>query len=277
MRSGYAVLVASLSTLAACGGGGPAAPAGLAYGLPSPSTVTYVSGDTANMDIDAGGQSMQARTTGRATLTTAFTRAPDGIQVSLEVTDLDGRVSTPMSSASADENGITGPLVFTMDRRGVVTMVAQPELTEEASQFFSPVGLANGFFPRLPGRGAQVGEQWTDTVTFEGPQGPGQVKGVTILTYTVVGDTVVGGRSAVRLDVNGTNETTATGVITGMDFTQTLKGTTNGWVLFDMGRSLMVESYSDGDLRGTMDVAAAPFPLDVRVRSRGWVKLQDPM
>lgn len=277
MRVRSALLVASLSTLAACGGGGPATPAGLAYGLPSPATVVYVSGDTANMDIDAGGESMQARTTGRATMTTAFTRAPDGVQVSLEVTDLDGRVSTPMSSASADENGITGPLVFTMDRRGAVTVVSQPELTEEASQFFSPVALANGFFPRLPGRGVQVGDQWTDTITFEGAQGPGQVKGVNILTYTVAGDTVVDGRSAVKLDVTGTAEMSATGVITGMDFTQTLKGSTNGWVLFDMGRSLMVESYADGDVRGSMEVSAAPFPLGVRVRSHGWVKLQNPM
>ena len=277
MRAHSALLVASLSTLAACGGGGPAAPAGLAYGLPSPATVTYLSGDTANMDIDAGGQSMQARTTGRATLTTSFTRAPGGVQVSMEVTDLDGRVSTPMSSASADENGITGPLVFTMDRRGAVTLVAQPELTDEASQFFSPIAVANGFFPRLPGRGAEVGDQWTDTVTFEGAQGPGQVKGVTILTYTVAGDTVVGGRSAVRLDVTGTSEMSSSGVMTGMDFTQTLKGSVNGWVFFDMARSLMVESYADSDVRGSMEVSAAPFPLGVRVRSRGWVRLQDPM
>jgi hypothetical protein len=61
-----------------------------------------------------------------------------------------------------------------------------------------------------------------------------------------------------------------------MDFTQSLKGSAGGWVLFDLGRRLMVESYSDGDLRGSMDVSAAPVPLGVRVRSRSWVKLQDP-
>jgi hypothetical protein len=102
------------------------------------------------------------------------------------------------------------------------------------------------------------------------------VKGVTILAYTVAGDTVVGGRSLVKLDVAGSSETTASGVITGMDFSQSVKGSTQGWVLFDVGRSLMVESYADGDLRGSMDVSAAPFPLGIRLRSRTWVKLQDP-
>ena len=276
MRARSALPLATLVTVAACGGGGPGAPPGLAYALPTPPAVTYVSGDTANMDIDAGGESMQARTTGRTTMEVAFTRAPEGLQVSLGITDLDGRVSTPMSSASADENGIDGALVFTMDRQGSVTVVSQPELTNEASQFFQPLMLAHSLFPRLPGRAAQVGEQWTDTITFDGPQGPGRVKGVTILTYTVAGDSVVGGRGLVKLDVAGTTETTASGVITGMDFSQSVKGTTEGWVLFDVGRSLMVESYADDDLRGSMDVSAAPFPLGLRLRSRSWVKLQDP-
>jgi len=275
MRARFALVAATLTTLAACGGGGPAAPVGLAYSLPTPATVTYVTGDTADMDIDAGGESMQARTTGRSTMVASFTRAPEGLSVSLEVTDLDARVSTPMSSASADENGIEGPLVFTMDRRGSVTLVSQPEVTQEASQFFGPIELANSLFPRLPGRAARTGEQWTDTVTFDGPQGGGHVKGVTILTYTVAGDTVVGGRSVVKLDVVGTSEIDASGVITGMDFSQSVKGSVEGWVLFDIGRSLMVENYADGDLRGSMDVSAAPFPLGVRIRSRSWVKLQD--
>jgi hypothetical protein len=136
--------------------------------------------------------------------------------------------------------------------------------------------LAHHLFPRLPGRAAQIGEQWTDTITFDGLQGPGQVKGVTILTYTVAGDSVLDGRNVVKLDITGTSETTASGVITGMDFSQSVKGSTRGWVLFDVGRSLMVQSYSDGDLRGSMDVSAAPFPLGIRLRSRSWVKLQDP-
>jgi hypothetical protein len=276
MRARSTLTVASLTVLAACGGG-TASPAGLAYALPTPTSVTYVRGDTVNMDIDAGGQAMQARAAGRATMDAAFSRAAGGVQVSLTLTDLDGRVSTPMSSMSADESGVEGPLVFTLDRSGSVTVTSVPELTDDASQIFQPLEWAHGFFPRLSGGAAGVGDQWTDTVTFEGAQGPGQVKSVTVLTYTVAGDTVVGGRSLLKLDVAGTSEVTTSGVITGMDYSQTVKGASEGWVLFDMGRSLMVERYSDGDLRGSMDVSAAPFPLGIRLRTRSWVKLQDSM
>ena len=274
MRVRPVFVPAALFLFTACAGGGPAAPAGLAYRMPPSSVVTYAAGDTSNMDIDAGGQSMQARATARATLSAAFSRAPDGVQVALTVTDLDGRLSTPMSSASADENGITGPLVLNLDRQGRVTVVSQPDVSDEAMQFFQPLATANSFFPRLPGRGVEVGETWTDTITYEGAQGPGQVTGVSILTYTAVGDTVVAGRSVMRMDVKGTSEATSSGVITGMDFSQTVKGDVTGWVLFDPREGLMVESCSDGDLRGSMEVPAAPFPLGLRLRSRSWIKLQ---
>jgi len=275
VRARAVLVLSGLWTLAACGGGGPAAPAGLAYSLPSPTSAVYVTGDTANMDIDAGGESMQARTAGSATLETSFSRVPAGIQVSLRVTELKGRTTTPMSSSSADQSAIDGPVVFTLDRRGAVSEVSQPNVSDDGSQFFQPLALAHSFFPRLAGRAAGVGDQWTDTISYDGPQGPGAVSSVSIVTYTVAGDTVVGGRSVVRVDLAGTAEATAQGLITGMDFSQSVKGSLTGWVLFDVANSLLVESYSDSDMRGSMDVSAAPFPLGIRVRSHGWVKLQD--
>jgi hypothetical protein len=57
---------ARLTTLAvvsflftACGGAGAAGSAGLAYGLPSPTSATYVTGDTVVIDMNAMGQIMQ--------------------------------------------------------------------------------------------------------------------------------------------------------------------------------------------------------------------------
>ena len=61
MRLRLPVLAVASLGLAACGGGGPPSPAGLAYDLPNPTTVTYVVGDTTNIDIDAGGQMLQMR------------------------------------------------------------------------------------------------------------------------------------------------------------------------------------------------------------------------
>lgn len=273
MRSRAAVTAFATLSLAACGGG-PSGPPALAYGLPDPAAVTYVMTDTAVMDIDAQGQNMQANMGSAATLGATFARAAEGVQVTLEVRDLAATVGNPMGSQSADESGITGPLVLGLDRRGAVTVVSQPQLTETASQFFQPLSVAHGMFPRLPGRAAALGQSWTDTIRYEGAQGPGSVKAETVLTYTVEGDTLVGGRSLVKISLGGTSESSAGGVITGMDFTQAVAGTVTGWVLWDQQRSLMVESYAASDARGTMEVSAAPFPLGLRVRTQSRVKMQ---
>lgn len=276
MRSRAAVAAFATLFLAACGGGA-SGPPGLAFGLPDPVAVIYLMGDTSNMDIDAGGQAMQARVASSTTLGASFGRAPEGVQVTLELKDLSATVSNPMGTQSADESGVTGPLVVNLDRRGVATVVSQPQLTETASQYFQPLSLAHGLFPRLPGRAAAVGESWTDTIRYEGKQGPGSVSAQAVITYAVAGDTVLGGRSLVKITMQGTSESSASGVITGMDFTQNLKGTLNGWVLWDQGRRLMVESFADSDGRGSMEVSAAPFPLTVRVRGQSRVKMQPAM
>ena len=277
MRSRLPSLTVLTLTLAACAGG-PPSPPGLAYGVPDPASVTYLSGDTARMDIDAGGQSMQARISSAATLATEFSRDGDGVQVSMTVRDLDARMSNPAGPpASADESGIEGPLVFTLDRRGVATLVSQPKLNQSAQQFFQPLLLAQTFFPRLPGRGVAPGESWTDTIRAEGPQGEGSITSVSIVTYTAAGDTVIDGRSLVRISLEGTTDQDASGLIAGMDFSQTASGNMSGWILWDMRRGLMIESYTDSDARGSMDVSAAPFPLGIRVRQQSRVKLQESM
>lgn len=278
MRPRQALPAAFLALLLGACGGGPPAPPSLSYGLPDPASVTYLSGDTADMDIDADGQSMQARVMSATTLATTFARADDGVQVTMTVQDLDARMSNPAGPpASADESGVDGPLVFTLDRRGAATIVSQPTLNQAAQQFFQPLLTAHTFFPRLPGRGVAPGESWTDTIHAEGPQGEGQISTDLVVTYQVAGDTMVDGRSLLRLDVEGTVDQTASGLIAGMDFSQTAAGTMSGWVLWDMQGGLMVETYTESDAKGTMDVSAAPFPLGIRVRSQSRVKLQEGM
>ena len=274
MRSRITFAAAATLFLAACGGGGLSAPPGLAFGLPDPAVVTYVSGDTSVMDIDAGGQAMQATAGISTTLGATFARAAEGVRVTLTVQDLVASMTNPMASTSADESGISGPLVMNLDRRGAVTVISQPQVSETASQFFQPLSLAHGMFPRLPGRAAKVGESWTDTIRFEGAQGPTSVAAVSVMTYTVVGDTVVDGHGLGKLDLKGTSESSAAGIITGMDFKQSLTGTISGWVLWDQARGLMVESYGEADGRGSMEVSAAPFPLGVRLRAQSRVRLQ---
>lgn len=272
----FSVAVVSV-TLAACGGGPPAPPS-LAYSLPTLTGVTYVTGDTANMDLDAGGQTFQVDRGESSTLGATFTRAADGLQVSLAVKDYSASQSNPMGEpAVADESGISGPLVFSLDRRGVATVVSQPQLTGGARQFFEPLSMAHMFFPRLPGRGVHPGDSWTDTIRFEGRQGEGNVRSTSVMTYTVLGDSVLGQRKVLKLTMEGTSESSASGSISGMDYTQKVSGTVKGWVLWDLQRALMTEMYGDTDATGTMDVSAAPFPLTVHVRGQSRTRLTEEM
>lgn len=271
-----ALAVASL-VLAACGGGGPS-PAGFAYTLPEPPTLTYTQGDTANMDIDAGGQSMQARVTTSATLDAAFARADDGLRVSMTFRDFSARMSQPMGGpVTSDEDDIDGPLVLRLDRRGDASLVERPDLSGTAEQFVASLSMAHSFFPGVPGGPADMGESWTDTVRYEGEEGGGEISAVNVLTYTVAGDTTVAGRSAVRIDFVGVAESSSEGIIAGMDFAQSVSGDMEGHVLWDFQRGMLLERVTDTDLRGSMEVSAAPFPLGIRLRGQSTIRLVEGM
>lgn len=259
---------------AACGTATPSPP-GLAYALPDPAVLTYESGDTADMDIDAQGQSMQARASSTMTLEVSFTRSEQGIRASADIRELEARQSTPLGTTRADASGIEGPVVFDLDRRGVSTVVSLPEVSGEAVQFVQPLAIAHTMFPRLPGRATDPGDTWTDTVRFEGEQSGGRVSSHSVIEYTVAGDTAVGGRALVRIDFEGTSEVSANGTMSGNDFVQNLSGGASGFFLWDPQRGLLLESRSRGDARGSMEVSAAPFPLTVRVRSKGVVRLRE--
>lgn len=273
MRYRAQVLVLATLSAAACGGVASSGPPGLAMGVPSPAALTYVTGDTAFADVDVDGQSMQVQITSTATLGASFRGRGDGVEVTLEVREYRGQTVNPMASASADATGISGPLVLTLDRRGGVTVVSTPALTGSAAELFTPLELAHGFFPRLPGRAVEVGGSWTDTIQYSGAQGSGSVSASAVMTYTVAGDTTVDGRSLLKVRMEGTSRTGASGVTTGMDFEQNVVGSLTGWFLWDQNRRLLVESFTESDGLGSMNVSAAPFPLGLRVKARGWVRL----
>lgn len=274
-RMHAAATLATALAVSACGG---VSPSGFAYVMPSPATATYETTDTTHMDIDTGGESMQATVAAASRMGARFQRGTDGLRVTLSVDDYDARMVGPMGpSVAADESQISGPLVLTLDRRGGVTVVAEPQVEGPARQYFGALSLAHTFFPRLPGRVEDVGAAWTDTIRYEGKQGDGDVSSESVLTYTVVGDTVVGGRPVARIDVRGLVEGHASGIIGGMDYGQDVHGTMSGWVLWDQRRGLMVESVTDTDGQGSMQVSAAPFPLGISMRQQVTIRLKTEM
>lgn len=270
------VLVAASLVPAACAPGGPPAPPALAWGLPAETSLTYLRGDTVRMDLELGGQRFDARVRSAATLGAEFSREGDGVRVSLAVEELQGRLSQPMGApVTADATEVEGPLGFTVDRRGRVSSVSVPRLSGGAEQILEPFTTAHSFFPRLPGRAARPGDTWTDTLQFEGETGLGTLRTRAVLTYTLEGDTTIAGRTLARISSRGTMETASDGTVAGMRVRQSARGTLEGGYLVDAARSVLVRSHESADLRGRMEVPAAPAPLSLRLRRETTVSLAE--
>lgn len=270
--------IALLWGLSACAGPGAVGPSGgLMYQVPEAPTVTYLTGDTSNVDIDAGPMgSLRMRGTGTATLAMTFRRSAGGVQVTATFQELNARLSQPMGGAqTADEEDLEGPLVFTMDAQGHTTLVSLPKMKGQAAELAGPHAIAYQFFPLLPGGSVDPGATWTDTIHYEAEAGSGESTTTAVMTYTLQGDTVANGVALLKIGMAGTADVVAFGVTEGMEVTQVFSGHITGTALWDPVRSLYVGGYSESDMAGTVEVPAAgmpPMPLTVSARSH--VKLQ---
>lgn len=269
-----------LSTLIACGGGAPAEPPpppALAYELPEAPTAIYVQGDTAVVQVDAGGQMIDVTVASRATMSMTFEPAADGaVRVTATIDELDARATNPMAPPqTTDESEISGPVVFTLSRRGEGTLVSAPDIGDAARTFISPGVMAATFFPRLPARAVDPGDTWTDTITVATDEEGTAMDATSIITYTARGDTAVDGTSLLLVTMTGEDERRVEGNMQGMDMLQEAAGTSEGYFLWDAARRLPVEVVYTTDSTGTMEVTAAPFPLGLRAESTTRIELQE--
>jgi hypothetical protein len=256
--------------LAACGGPGTATPGGgLMYQVPDPPTLRYVTGDTTNIDVDAGAMgSMRMRSTNVATVRFAFERTAAGLQVTATFEELDARMTQPMGGAqTASAEDVEGPLVFTMTKEGDAQVVTMPELSGAGGSLANPHVFAYEFFPRLPGGVVNPGEMWTDTIDYDADLPDGSVSSTSVLTYTLRGDTVVDGRDLLWVTYEGDADVVGQAVTQGMDVTQTFSGQVEGIFFWDPIQAMMVWGESSHDMDGTVDVPAAgtpPMPMTAR-------------
>lgn len=265
------ILVAGVAALlSGCAGGAPA----LEYGLPTPDAVRYTYGDTTTVTVSIMGQTLEMAQRGVVDYAVAFAPAPSGVNVSMSVSELEGVLSQPMgASVRIDSDDVQGVLVFALDREGNAVIAEQPTVSVEASQMVSGLALSHTFFPGLPGRAVAVGDMWVDTVSYQGSEGAGDRSETGVYRYTVVGDTVVSGRSLLRIDVAGSNELSATLDVQGMSVSQRSEVEVDGWVLWDAEAGLMVERRSTATGSGTASVPVAPGPIPIQVRSTQVIRL----
>jgi hypothetical protein len=275
MRRPLALLVAPVF-VGCAGAGGPPAPPTLSYEVPTEPSAVYVQGDTALVEVDAGGQTIEVEVGSTSTLDMTFEAAAGGeMRVVALFRDLQARATNPMGPPQeVNQDAIDGELIFTLTSLGEGTIVSVPEIDAEIQTFLSPSLTALTFFPRLPGRAVTAGDTWTDTINIDTEEGETSIEATSVVTYTAVGDTTVMGRSLLHVSMTSEDDRYVEGTQMGMDMSQEVVGTSEGWFLWDPVRRLPAEIvvHSVGD--GTMEVSAAPFPLALKADNTTRITLQ---
>lgn len=277
MKSVATSFILLLGLTACAGPGGTSPGGGLMYQVPETPSVVYLTGDTSNIEIDAGPMgNLRMRGTGTSTMAVTFARGEGGVQVTATFQELKARLSQPMGGAqSATEADVVGNIVFTLDSKGHSAVVSLPEVKGAADQLANPQGFVYEFFPLLPGGAVKPGDTWTDTLHYRIETDQGDSESTSIMTYTLQGDTVVDGASLLLITMDGSAEVIATGVTEGMDVTQVFSGDIEGTVLWDAARALYVSGSFERDMDGTVEVPAAGMPpMPMKVTGMSHVRLQ---
>jgi hypothetical protein len=267
-----------LFCLSACAGPGGVAPSGgLMYRLSEPATAVYVAESRSDITIDAGAMgSFGMRATRDATLEVAFSPGVDGVQVTARYQTLSASMTQPMGGTqTASERDVQGDMVFTLDRKGKPTVVSLPTTRALAEQLVDPQSVVHEMFPRLPGGVVRPGATWTDTIQYQTRTSQGETSSNVVMTYTLVGDTVVDGAGLVRITYEGRANVRGAAMTEGMQVLQSVAGTVSGALLWDPARSLLVADEGAQDMTGSVEVPAAGMPpMPMAMKGTSSIRLQ---
>ncbi len=257
------LFAASAPTLHAQAGG-----EALAYRVPATPNVTYHAVDTLAQTFNAPGAAATYILSMALTLATTFEDDPGGVRVTGDIEALSATMAGPMGTPQTLPLDVTGAYVFIMGPRGSVEAISSPEFPAQL-QAVTPLGSFHyEWFPRLPGASVQPGENWVDTVAWshEGPQG--RSSSSTVFSYTLVGDTLVAGRSFRKISIAGEAELTSEMEQNGADMETALAGSNAGHALWDRERGLLHSVEVAFDYRGTMNTPMGELPVSVTGSSR---------
>lgn len=249
-------------------GGGGATP--MVYAVPDGNPLTYERGDSMEISIQAPGVgSFELEIEQAMTLGVTFARSAGGVQATTEIRAFSGRMSNPLAGpVTVTEDDIEGDLVFTIDGRGHATIVSSPSVATAAQAVFSPVSLAHGMFPMLPEDGVGVGESWGDSTSYSANEGESTIEVTWVGTSTLVGDTVVDGKTLTLVRTEAEVSIDVSVQLAGVDVEQSMSGPETGFYLWDAARGAVVYQEASRDLTGTVNVAVAPGPMELSANQR---------
>ena len=278
MRTRLICLAGLVLPSLSCGGTARLPGPGLAYSGPSPSTARYETRDTILIGVEMPGQgTLNINVSNVATWRAHFSPLDPGARVTLDIEGFRARMTQPgMGTRTADESDIEGPLVMDLDARGHAELITRPALAGNAEEFFPTMTVAHSFFPLLPGRSVSVGDQWSDTIRFEGPEGGGRVEFEEVLNYLVVGPQVEKERRLLRVDMVGEVRTNTVSQLQGMEVSQALSGAVAGFFLWDESGRQLVRSFTESELRGVLEMSGGLGTMSVVARQVSHLRRIDP-
>ena len=276
--------VALLLVLPGCASAPPAQPPApkpaLAYAIPTPATATYTFSDSSTFTITAaaiGNIEVGIKSTGTAGLT--FAPKATDFEVTIQLTKFNGSmVNSQMGGGpSATEADVQGPAVLTLTPRGVATLTTKPKLNQNAQQLGVSEGFFRRFFVRLPGTPVRTGASWTDVIASTDSTGTTVASVLDTVTSTLVGDTLVNGRTLARITSVTRRTLSITGTNQGVEIAQKLNGTANATTLWDNERHLVVDRVEYTTLTGTFDLPQMGMNgLPVNAKGYGRMSLRQP-
>jgi len=244
----------------------------LAYGVPDNPSATYHMADTLVTSMNTPTGSMDVNVTTSALLTTSFEADPEGVRVTATLQSLSTTMTNPMMGSQTLEPEATGDYVFILDPGGNVSVLSTPEIDGPAGSTSIVAGMAYEMFPHLPGAAVQPGDSWSNNVTRSQETPEANVTTTTDYTYTLVGDTVVEGRTLAKIAVVAEIETKGTVDMGGMSAEQTITGTDTGFVLWDTAAGQLHSVRTERDYSGSMSTPMGAIPMEVSGTSYRWLE-----
>ena len=262
-RSIVAAACACLLSLPATALGAQTAGGSLAHGVPANPAATYHFADTLVTSMNTPTGAMEIDITTSATLAAAFAADPEGVRVTATLQSLSTTMANPMMGSQTLEPEATGDFVFVMDPQGTVNVLATPEIEGPAGSTSAVVGMPYELFPHLPGTAAQPGDSWSNTVSRSQETPEATATTTTAYTYTLVGDTVVDGRTLVRIDIAAEVETQGTVDMGGMSADQTITGTETGFALWDTEAGQLHSMKIERNYSGSMNTPMGSMAMEI--------------
>lgn len=272
----FAVVALLLLSVSACatlrGGDGP-----LTLTYDTPVSASYAFHDSTGFSIGAGPMgAMDVSTVQEGTAALALSPEDDALAGTLSFPRLTATFRNPgQGDLTATAGDVDGSFQVRVSPRGVVEVTDTPSLSRRLTTVTDVASLVNPLFLRLPEGAVEPGATWTDTLTSVEHAGELRTETWRVMTSTLVGDTVVGDRDLLRINLSTVHQIEVTGSSGGVEIVQRVSGETGGEVLWDPALGLLHSREEAGGLSGTIDIPgrAQGLPVEGYVQRR--IRLED--